>query len=365
MVLMIVSICVHCMKKYAGNPGRAAHPLSAKAAETVFCARSELGALFSAREENVIMTKNTTEALNLAVFGLLTRAKRIITTNLEHNSVRRPLAALKSRGTDVAVIDATRPDGEFIGVLEDEMEKGADALVCLHASNICPRVLPIREMGRVCRRHGATFILDAAQSAGIYDIDVEKDGVDVLCVPGHKGLFGPMGTGAAVFRSDFDFSALDPILLGGTGTFSADDDVGRTPPESFEAGTLAVPAIAGLCEGVRFLRRTGTGAIREHEAKLYRYAKAEILSLGGTIYGDFCDGSVLSFNIGGIGGSDVMSRLGDTGICVRAGMHCAPTAHKALGTGGDAVRVGFSPMNSERDVRALIDALWKIRRETA
>lgn len=355
---------MRCLKKYGGNPGRASHPLSAAASEKVFEARGELCALFGAPcEENVIFTKSATEALDLAIFGMLGGADRIITTNLEHNSVRRELAVLKRRGTDIVMLDATAPDEIFLQSLKTEIKKGADALVCIHASNVCPRVLPIRKMGALCRRRKVKFILDAAQSAGIYDIDIEKDCIDALCVPGHKGLFGPMGTGAAIFCRGFDFSRLSPRLHGGTGVDSADEDVGRTPPESFEAGTLAVPSIAGLCEGVKFVRRTGTENIRRHEAALYRIAKSELLSLGATLYGDFGDGSVLSFNLPGIEGSNVAASLGDMGICVRAGMHCAPTAHDALGTGGDAVRISFSPMNSEKDVRALTGALYKIKKQ--
>ena len=352
---------IRCMNEYAGNPGRAAHPVSSRAAAAVFETRTEICALFgSHREENVIFTKNATEALCLSIFGLIRPRGRIITTNLEHNSVRRPLEYLKKHGAALDVIDGTKDDDGFTADFERALCPDTKAVVCMHASNVCPRVLPIKRIGEICRRRGILFIVDASQSAGIYDVDISDICADVICFPGHKGLFGPMGTGAALFRDGFDFSRLEPLLLGGTGFHSAEADVGRTPPESFEAGTLAVPSIIGLGEGVRFVKRRGASGIRAHESNLYRMAKTGLLSLGARIYGDFSDGAVLSFNLPDRCGSDVAAALGDRGICVRAGLHCAPTAHEALGTGGDAVRISFSPMNSERDVVSLIDALKEI-----
>ena len=356
---------IRCLNGYAGNPGRGSHPLSMKAAEAVFDARQTLARFFRVgSEENVIFTKSATEALNLSLFGAMgTKRGRIITTNLEHNSVLRPLEKLKNKGFEIDVIDATGSDDEVVSSLTSAIRSDTRAFVCIHASNVCPRVLPVKRLGKICREKGVLFILDAAQSAGIYDVDVNDDGVDILCVPGHKGLFGPEGTGAAVFRDGFDFSSLEPHTFGGTGINSADADQGRFPPESFEAGTLAVPSIVGLGEGVKYVMKTGTDNIRRHEAALYRYAKSELTELGAVIYGDFSDGSVLSFNLPGLFASDIAARLGRMSICVRAGMHCAPDAHTALGTGGDAVRLGFSPMNEKKDVAALIDALRKIRSE--
>ena len=352
---------LRCLEEYCGNPGRASHPVSSRAAEAVFDVRSEICGFFgSRREENVIFTKNATEALCLAIFGILRPRGRIITTNLEHNSVRRPLEILRRGGAAVDTVDATKSDDRLVGEISRTVTPETQAVVCLHASNVCPRVLPIERIGELCRRRGILFIVDASQSAGIYDIDISSVGADVICFPGHKGLFGPMGTGAALFREGFDFARLSPLIQGGTGVNSAEADAGKTPPESFEAGTLAVPSIVGLGEGVRFIKKLGTKNVRAHESSLYRLAKSGLLSLGAHIYGDFSDGSVLSFNMPNICGSEVAARLGEKGICVRAGLHCAPTAHKALGTGGDAVRISFSPMNSEKDVAALIGALREI-----
>lgn len=360
----VVRQMARCMEHYAGNPGRGSHPISMMAANAVYGARCAVSEMFGAASEaNVVFTKNATEALCLAIFGLIGRGDHVITTNFEHNSVRRPLCRLSDTlGVEVTVLDARRNDEDLAAELEKSIKPNTRALVCQHVSNICTRVLPIGKFGKICRRHGMLFILDAAQSAGIYDINITRDCVDVLCAPGHKGLFGPGGTGFALFCEEFDFSRLTPSLYGGTGVNSADRDVGRLPPESYEAGTLAVPSIVGLCEGLKFVKKEGVAAIREHEAALCRLCKNELLSLGATIYGDFGDGAIVLFNLKNRVGSEVAEALGEMNICVRAGMHCAPTAHDALGTGGDAVRVGFSPMNTEKDVRALIDAVNKIQK---
>jgi len=355
---------LRCMEEYAGNPGRSSHPLSMRAAAAIYDARVEICELFGIRsEENVIFTKNATEALNLALFGLLHRGDHVITTNLEHNSVIRALWYMKQFGVESDRVDALTDDDVFISNIEAQIKPNTRAIACIHASNICPRVLPLAKIGELCRSHGILFIVDAAQSAGIYDIDIPRDNIDVLCAPGHKGLFGPMGTGVAVFCDGFDFSLLSPMLFGGTGMNSSDAEMGHTPPESYEAGTLAVPSIVGLCEGVRFVKKTGTAAIRSHDAALYRLAKNELLSLGATVYGDVGEGAVLLFNLPNIDGSVIAEALAEKGICVRAGLHCAPLAHISLGTGGDAVRLGFSPMNTERDIKALIGALHKIKND--
>lgn len=352
-----------CMEKFAGNPGRGAHPISLAAARAVYDTRCAVAEMFGAKsEENVVFTKSATEALCLAIFGTVRRGDHVITTNFEHNSVRRPLCHLgDALGVEVTYLDARESDDALVKAFEAGIKKNTRALVCLGSSNICTRVLPIKRFGEICRRRGVLFILDAAQSAGIHDVDIEKDGVDVVCAPGHKGLFGPTGTGFCVFRGGFDFSRFEPLLFGGTGAHSADRDVGRTPPESYEAGTLNVPGIAGLGAGIKYVRERGTAAIREHESALCRLCKNELRSLGATLYGDFGDGAVVLFNLRDRSGSEVAEALGDMEICVRAGMHCAPTAHEALGTGGDAVRVSFSPMNTEHDVRGLIDAVNKIK----
>ncbi|MBQ0126190.1 MAG: aminotransferase class V-fold PLP-dependent enzyme [Clostridiales bacterium] len=347
-----------------GNPGRAGHALSLASSGVVYDARVGLCEFFGVKDErNAVFTKNDTEALCLSIFGLIPKNSKVITTNIEHNSVRRPLEKLaRERGVIIHTLDATKPDDALLSDFESAIDENTSALVCLHASNICPRVLPIKELGALCRAHNIKFILDAAQSAGIYDIDVDGYGIDALCVPGHKGLFGPMGSGAVIFRDGFDFDAFEPLIFGGTGTYSRESDVGREPPESYESGTLSVPAIAGLAAGIKYVKSLGTGYIRAHDCALYEMAKSGLLSLGATLYGDFCAGSVLSFSLDGIPDGDVDAYLSQNDICVRAGLHCAPTAHNALGCGDGSVRISFSPMNTERDVKDFLRTLGKMRK---
>ena len=350
-----------CLESYSGNPGRSSHKISLEAARVVYRTRVCLAEMFGiSNEEHIVFTKNTTEALCLSILGAINGGD-VITTNLEHNSVLRPLDVIsKSHGCRIKTLDATKSDECFLKDLEDAITPDTRALVSLHASNTCPRILPISEMGRICRNHGILFILDAAQSAGIYDIGVESDGIGIMCSPGHKGLFSPMGVGFAAFRDDFDFDCLEPLLYGGTGVNSKARDVGRLPPESFEAGTLPLPSIAGLLAGAEYCRSLGLKEIRDHEQKLYSAAKNGLLEMGAEIYGDFGQGSVLLFNIEGIPASKLSEMLDSNGICTRAGLHCAPTAHEALGTGGDALRISFSPMNKMKDIDGFLSAISKI-----
>lgn len=358
----VITEMTRCMEEYAGNPGRGSHMISQMAEEAVFKARETASKLFNVKSaENVIFTKNATEALCLAIFGTIDKKCRVITTNLEHNSVMRPLHRLsRDIGIKIDILDATKSDDELIFEFEGKLKSDVGAVICTHASNICPRVLPIEKIGAICKKRGVPLIIDAAQSAGSYNIDIEKCNADIICMPGHKGLFGPTGTGMAIFCRDFDFSRLRPLICGGTGVDSAMLAQGHTAPESFEAGTLSVPAISGLYRGMEFVMQYGTVAIREHEEKLYKLAKARLCDMGATIYGDFSSGAILTFSIPGKNSSELAAELGERGICVRSGLHCAPTAHKALCTGGDAVRISFSPMNKPRHIDALTESIADI-----
>jgi len=350
-----------CLESYGGNPGRSSHKISLEAARVVYKTRVCLAEMLGiSNEEHIVFTKNTTEALCLSIFGMI-KGGEVITTNLEHNSVLRPLAKItEARGCRIKVLDATKCDESFLRELEKAISPETKALVSLHASNTCPRVLPISKMGAICRKHGILFILDAAQSAGIYDINAEADGIDVICSPGHKALFSPMGVGFAAFCDGFDFDRLEPLLYGGTGVNSKMSDVGRSSPESFEAGTLPLPSIAGLLAGAEYCRSQGLEKIRDHERRLYSAARNGLLEMGAEIYGDFGAGSVLLFNIHGMAASKLSEALDSSGICTRAGLHCAPTAHEALGTGGDALRISFSPMNKMKDIDSFLSAISKI-----
>lgn len=358
----VLRAAMRCMREYCGNPGRSAHPLALAAAEAVYDTRLALADFFGiSKPEGVIFAQNATHALNKTIIPLIHNGKNVIITNLEHNSVLRPVMnACGQVGASCDVIDAARSDEDMLAELEAKITPSTELAITIHASNICSRVLPIKEIGAICKRHGITYIVDASQSAGIYDINITRDGISVLCAPGHKGLYGPQGTGFAAFADDFDFSRFSPREYGGNGIASEDISMGNIPPESYEAGTLNVPGIVGLCEGVKFIRSYGREKILLHEKSLFAFARDELTSVGARVYLPEYPGGVLLFNIDGISGSEVAERLGDNDICTRAGLHCAPTAHTALGTGGDAVRISFSAFSTREDVTKLISALKKI-----
>ncbi len=352
-----------CIKEYCGNPGRSAHALALKSAEAVFDTRSGICALFgTSKQENVIFSYNATHAINKVLSGLIRPGDGVITTNMEHNSVRRPVANICAmRGAEYSVINALAPDDALISELEAKITPRTRIVVTVHASNICSLTLPIAKIGEVCRRRGLIYVVDASQSAGIYDINIPRDGISVLCAPGHKGLYGPQGTGFAVFCDDFDFSLLSPSEFGGSGFASADITMGHTPPESYEAGTVNVPGIVGLGEGIKYIRSVGTENILSHEKKLFALARDGLSSVDGIkIYLPERAGGVLLFNSDGMSGSALSASLAESGICTRPGLHCAPTAHTAVGTGGDAVRISFSAFTKPEDIYSLTAAVRRI-----
>lgn len=353
-----------CLRERGGNPGRSGHPLALAAAEAVFDVRCRVSSFFGGtKPENVVFTKNTTEALNLAVAGIARRGAHLLISDLEHNSVRRTVIALCERvGMTFDTVGALCDDDTLLSRIESAIRPDTIAVVMTHASNVCPRVLPIRRIGALCRAHRLLYLVDAAQSAGIVDLDVGRDGISILCAPGHKGLYGPQGSGFALFADDFDFTAFAPSQFGGNGKNSADADMGREPPESYEAGTVAVPNIVGLGAGLSFVEKRGRQAIERHEQTLYRALRDRLLPMPRVrLYlPEIPEGSLLLLGFDGVSPTEIAARLGDYGVCTRAGLHCAPTAHAALGTGGDALRVSFSAFNTRAEVDRFADLLGQM-----
>lgn len=352
-----------CLREYCGNPGRSSHRLAMLASEAVFDTRTEISSFFGIKKpENVIFAQNTTHALNRVIGGLMYPKCHVIITNLEHNSVLRPVANLcRMLPASYDTVDATEDDDTLLAEIESKITPKTALIITLHASNICSRVLPIGKIGAICRRYGIIYVVDAAQSAGVYDIDIQREKISVLCAPGHKGLYGPQGSGFAAFCDDFDFSVFSPTEYGGNGMNSADTGMGRTPPESYEAGTLNVPGIVGLREGVRYVRSLGTESIRNHEKTLFKLARQKLAEIPGiTVYRPEWEGGVLLFNSEKLSGSALSEKLSDEDICTRPGLHCAPTAHAALGTGGDAVRISFSAFSSQDEVSRFAAAVRRM-----
>lgn len=355
-----------CMRQYCGNPGRGAHALSMAAATAVFGCRESLARLLGVPSpENVIFTLNTTHSLNMAIKGLLRPGDHVIISDLEHNSVWRPVFRLAEQGgIEYDVFrsfagDERRSSVRICASIAKLLRPNTRMVVCLHSSNICSAQLPVDDIAAFCHRHGLLFVLDAAQSAGHLPLDMTASGVDVICAPGHKGLLGPPGCGVLALR---DGLTLDTLTEGGNGINSLEGEMPENPPERYESGTLPLPAVAGLMQGIRTVEQIGLENIRAHEAALYTALLDRLSGLPGVrVYAPEHVGSVLLFNVGDMPSDKVGRQLDRRGICVRSGFHCAPLAHRTLGTPKHgAVRVSFGIYNTLSDLDALWNALKDI-----
>jgi cysteine desulfurase family protein len=330
----------------------------------VLDARERLAEMFGIRDPaNIFFTKNATEALNIAIYGTLRPGDHAVTTSMEHNSVMRPLAHLGAGGVELAVAEA-RPTGTVPPEAVIRAVKPNTRLVAVtHASNVTGAVNDIGAIGRFCSERGIPFLVDAAQTAGVVPIDVERDRVDLLAFSGHKGLLGPQGTGALYAR---DGGALEPLMRGGTGSLSDREEQPGFLPDKFECGTLNTVGIAGLGAGVAFIRRFGMERVLERDGRLLELLLAQ---LGGderfTIFGPrdaARQTGVVSLNVVGRSPSSVGEALDrEYGIQTRVGLHCAPRAHKTIGTFPDGtVRLSWGVFTSERDILRACRALKRI-----
>ena len=343
------------------SPGRGGHPLAMQAAETAFRCRSELAELFHVRSpEQVVLTMNATHALNIAVKSLVPPGGSAVISGYEHNAVTRPLAAL---GAKVSVADGPLFHPEAVTeAFEALVRPGVDAVICTHVSNVFGFVQPVEAVAAVCRRQGVPLMIDASQSAGILPLDLEALGAAYIAMPGHKGLYGPQGTGVLLCGRD---AKPKPLMEGGTGSISLSQDMPDFLPDRLEAGTHNMPGIAGLLAGVEFVRRQGTEAILRREHALTRRTAEGLAGFPGVEVFALPEGAaqagVLSFRIPGRDAEAVGEALAERGIAVRAGLHCAPLAHRTAGTlGTGTVRVSFSTFNTLREADALVQAVEDI-----
>ena len=339
---------------YGGNAGRGANGLSLSGINTIISTQESAAKLFGMQDEsNVIFTLNATYALNMAILGTLTPKDHIAVSAMDHNSVLRP-AALHG---NYSVAKAEK-DG-YVKPLSMRkcIKPNTKLVVCTHVSNVCGTLQNVSEMARIAHDNGALFLLDASQSAGSMDVLMDKTGADMIACPGHKGLMGPMGTGILCIK---DPSRIKAIIVGGTGSESESVTQPESMPEKFHSGTVNTPALAGLKKGIDFVLKEGAENIGRHENRLntiFRNNLSEIKNV--SIYGRN-DTGITAFNIHGIASEETSVELGNSFI-IRAGYHCAPLAHKALGTdNGGAVRVSFGYYNTVRDVEKITDAVYKI-----
>ena len=356
---------IECMEQYCGNPGRGSHTLAMMSSEKVFEARDKIAELFGADCQRVIFTLNTTYALNMAIKGVMSGGGHILISNMEHNSVLRPVADLASSGKvryDVfKAYDKSRAltDKEIVSNIISKLRSDTKMLVCIHSSNICSYTLPIREIGLFCRRHEIIFAVDAAQSAGHLPIDMGQDNIDILCLPAHKGLYSPQGCGIMILR---DSLVLDTLIEGGNGINSLEVSMGKSSPERYEGGTLCTPAIAGLCAGVDFVRNIGIDSIARHERALFCLARDALLDIDNVkLYAPEHEGSVLLFSIDGMDSDEVGNMLSEKNFCLRSGYHCSALAHTSLGTAkGGGVRIGFGIFNTQSELDRLVCEIKEI-----
>ncbi len=361
----VVEATINYMKNSGGNPGRSGHRLSIETGSVIFSARQSLADFFSVLNPmKIIFTSNATEALNLAILGTARDDFHVITSSMEHNSTIRPLKELESRG----IISLTIVKCSSNGFLDPEdfaksVKPETKMAVINHASNSFGILQPVREIGEICTHNGIIFIVDAAQSAGIINIDMKKDNIDMLAFAGHKSLYGPTGTGGLVISDSFDYKMIKPLKFGGTGSFSDKIIQPDFLPDIFESGTPNSAGIYGLGAGLQFIAETGFDNIKIHKKELTEYfirkASAEVDGYINYIPAGLIETGVVSFNIDKIQCSDVSEILSDEfGIMSRAGLQCTPLSHETIGTFPDGtVRFSFGIFNTKEDIDNSISAL--------
>jgi len=346
------------------SPGRGGYPTAMRAAETALECRIQIQELFSAQSpEQVIFTMNATHALNIAIKSLVPRGGRVVISGYEHNAVTRPLRALQAKVT-VADSPLFRPE-EAASAFEKAIRPETDAVICSHVSNVFGFIQPIDEIAETCRKKGVPLIVDASQSAGILPLNMRELGAAFVAMPGHKGLYGPQGTGVLLCG---EISHTLPLLEGGTGSLSAQQEMPDFLPDRLEVGTHNMPGIAGLLAGVRFIRASGLRSVSEWDKKMAAIAAEglnEIPGLQVFASPDFlAQSGVVSFLCKRVDTERMAALLGERGIAVRAGLHCAPLAHRSAGTlQSGTVRASFSVFNTEEEVRLFVEEVARIFKE--
>ncbi|MEA4835908.1 MAG: aminotransferase class V-fold PLP-dependent enzyme [Anaeromusa sp.] len=351
-----------CIEAVPGTPGRGSHQGARQAARIAFEAREEIAALFDVDDATrIAFCGNATQALNTALFGLLQPGDVVVTSSWEHNAVVRPLHVLEQKGVVIRKIPPTQEGPLDLTALEEALP-GAKALVLTHASNVTGAILPLQEAAALAARHGCLVIVDAAQTAGVEEIKASW-GLHVIAFAGHKGLLGPQGTGGLYVAPQV---SVKPLIFGGTGSRSEEREQPSFYPDCLESGTLNTPGLAGLLAGVRFVRTTGRERIRYRESELAEKLRTALrkmqgISMKGEKQGQL-QTAVLSFTVEGIDSNVAALWLEEkAGIICRAGLHCAPWAHEALGTlETGTIRLSPGYFNTDAEIEAAIKALHQL-----
>ena len=349
---------------YGANPGRSGHDMSMQTAMAVYSARETLNAFFDGfGSEYVSFTANCTESLNMAIKGILKKGDHVIISSLEHNSVLRPVVKLAEMNIiTFSVFSVTQNEEETLNNLKKEIRSNTKLIITTAVSNVFGDILPIEKIGRIAKENNILYMVDGAQGAGVMPIKMKQSGINCLCIPGHKSLYGPMGVGAVLH----DGSIKETIIEGGTGTESFNFSQPVAFPERLESGTLNVPAICGLKKGVEITSSYGVKNIFNEESDLIELLFNELSSIRNIIlykseYDRKTQAPLLSFNVKNMHSEEVSTLLNRESVAVRGGFHCSPLAHKTYGTEmTGAVRVSPSRFNTKKDVKDVINLLQKI-----
>jgi cysteine desulfurase family protein len=361
----VIEAMNECIREYAANPGRGSHEMAVKASRILFEGRKSLAKLFNIHNPNdIVYALNTTGALNLAIKGFVKEGAHVVCTNVEHNAVRRPLEYLKkTKNVQVTYVPADEQGNIELHAVEQAIQPNTSLIVCNHSSNLLGTILPVEDIAEIARKHKIKLLVDAAQTAGVYPIDVEKMGIDMLAFPGHKGLLGPQGTGGLYIHPDIE---LEPLIHGGTGSRSEETEQPKIRPDGYEAGTQNTVGIAGLNEGVKFILNEGVETIHNKEwnqiqTLMEGLSGIEGVRLLGPAIGQRKTG-IVSFLMEQADCSEVAYILDQTfHIAVRAGYHCTPLAHEAAGTlGTGAVRASIGYFTTDEEIGDFIEAVREI-----
>lgn len=351
----------YALKHLSFNSGRGGYNESIRTADAIYDVREKIGKMFGATAENVIFTKNCTEALNIAIKGSVNKGDHIIISDLEHNSVSRVVDTLKRDG--YIQYDMARhsfDDEEIIKNFEELIKNNTRLIVCTHSSNAFGVTFPIKRIGELCKRHGIRFVVDGAQGAGCADIDMKRDCIDILCAPGHKSMYGNMGTGFMAIGNDIE---LKPLMEGGTGSSSLLLEQPKFNPDRLEAGTLNNSGIISIGEGIDYINAVGRDKIYRHEMDYAKFIYKRLYEIDGIklytpIPETYRNAPIVSFNLKDYNSERVASELAKNDICVRGGYQCSPLAHKHFGTTDiGVVRISPGCFNTDRDCAKLINVI--------
>lgn len=355
----VIEAVQNCLNRLSANPGRSGHNLSLEADKLIYNCRAKIADFFGADgPENVIFMPNCTTALNTVIKGVTAYNDHVVCSSLEHNSVARPIETLRKRGLiDYDIAEVIFGDNDAtVRSFKKAIRRDTKLVVCTHASNVTGTVLPIEEIGKECKKKNILFCVDAAQSAGVLPINMKEMNIDYLCLAPHKGLFAPMGTGILIARKPIN----NTIIEGGTGSKSMLTIQSTEIPEGFESGTVNLPGIAGISAGIDFVKAKGVENIYHHEMQIAkeiyeRLIKIDLLQFYATPPTKNLTVPVISVNVRHKTSSEVADILNRNNIAVRAGLHCAPMAHKRLGTlENGTVRIAPSIFNTKEDINRLI-----------